>query len=145
MVVHVPVLDVVAAAAVQMAAAAVNPVWPADALGNGSEIDALSWQTSFALNVGAGVIMANQAVNLGFIRKIEISAVPAIARVAGCAAFPIGLNADAEIIDGILLTDGYRFRPPIDLVRPGFPGPMGRRHHLVSLISVAFQASLGDL
>ena len=50
--------------------------------------------------------MTDQAVNVGAIFKVKILIRPPIAGVAGRATFPVALNTDAEIIDGVLFSGG---------------------------------------
>src|SRR4030042_1001244 len=93
--VQVAVLDGVAAAAGEMAGAAVLAGRGAHALGGGQQVDLGDRDARVALGVGRWVGVADQAVDVAFIGEIEVGVLPAVAGVAARAARPVGLDGGA--------------------------------------------------
>jgi hypothetical protein len=61
------------------------------------------------------LIVANQAVHILLGVKIKIGILPAIPGVAGSAACPVGLDADAEVVEQVLFPNRDRLRVVPDL------------------------------
>src|SRR4030042_77988 len=70
---------------------------------------------------------------------------PPIAGVAGGAARPVGLDADAEVVQEIGLADGNGLLFSFDHYGVAEPGPVGGHGHLMGGLGVAFEAGLGHL
>ena len=138
--IEVAVLDGVAAAAGEVARATVLARRPGDALRHVGQIDALRRQPGVALQVGAGVVMTHQAVDLLAVAEVEIGVLPAVAGVAGGASRPVGLDADAEVVQAVLLADGHRLVVAGHLIGLALPGPVDGLHHLAGLVGMALQA-----
>jgi len=96
------------------------------------------------LHVAAAVVMADQAVDPRGVVEIEVFVLPAVADVAHGAGRPVGLHADAEIVDDVTLADAHC------PVMPGhhdfftLPVPVCGLHDLAGGVRVAFQAGAGD-
>jgi hypothetical protein len=141
--VQVAVFDGVPAAAAKMAAPAVVAGRQPHALRGGQQVDALGRQAALALPVNAALIMADQAVYVGGVFEVEVRILPAVTGVTGGAARPVALDADAEIVDRVLLADRHRFRPAFHRHGIGLPAPMRRVDNLVGGLRMALQARLG--
>ena len=89
--------------------------------------------------VGAGVVMAGQAVDIILIGKVEILVGPAVAGMATRAARLVGNRRAAEVIGRPFFADLLACRRV-----GGFPGPVNALHDLVASRVVATQTSLGD-
>lgn len=103
---HIPMLHVIAPAAVPMTAAAVGARGHSHVLCDFQQIHRfvrVSAVVSFFLAVGAGGIMADQAVDIFHFLEIKGLIFPAVSGMAFGATAPIGFNADSEIIHKISL------------------------------------------
>ncbi len=156
--VEVAVLDRVAAAAVEVAGAAIAAIGKPHGLGGLEEIDGLEHDAGpggeflgrlaedgqtgasgeFFVNLRIG--MADEAVDVVGVGKIELGVGIAIADVAGGAAGFVGRQGDAEIVDDVLLAEVLaRGRILVG------PGPMDGLHDLVRGVAVATKAGCRDL
>jgi len=142
--VQIAMLDCIAAATVEMAVTAVGAIGQGNALCRGQQIDLRSRVAGGRLAVVAGAVMTDQAVDAGGIGEVEGLVLPAVAGMAAGAFRPVPLDADAEIVDQVLLADGYRLIMAGDMGRSAFPLPVGGLHEIVSLLDVALQAGSGD-
>lgn len=106
--VEVPVLDAVAATAVEVALAAVVTGGAAHALCGGDEVHFLYRVAVVTLGVEAGIGVAYQAVNILLRSKVIRQFFPAIARMAGRTRLLIAFGADAEVVDLVEFADGDR-------------------------------------
>lgn len=137
-------LDGVAAATVEVAGAAVLAGGHADALGHGEKINALEGEAGITFLVSTGIVVANEAIDVGGVGEIVIGVGPAVAGVASGATVPIGLDADAIVVDEILFADGGGFVEAGDV--DGFTGPIPM-HGLADFVGgvfVAFKAGGGN-
>ncbi len=100
--------DCIAAAAFEMARAAVFAVGDANTLGNSEKVNAFQWVTGYAFCVSAGVVMAGQTVDIFLDSEIVVFVFPSITNVAFGAFGPVALNADAEVVDLVLFADSHR-------------------------------------
>ena len=98
-------LHMVATATVEMAGATGLPAGPAHIPGHLQEIDTLRRHAGprRLLAVGAGSVMADQAVDIRRVTEVIRGISPPIARMAACTAGPIGRHGDTENIDPLLL------------------------------------------
>jgi hypothetical protein len=144
--IHVAVFHGIAAAALEVTAAAVLAMRPADAACHGQQVDRFVWHARAAefLQVGATSVMAHQAVDPRGIVEVEVFVLPAVAYVAHGAGGPVGLHADAEIVDNIALADAYRAVMPGHHDFFALPVPVCGLHDLTGGVRVAFQAGAGD-
>ena len=148
--VQVAVLDAVAAAAVEMAGAAIGPLRPPDALRDLGPIDGLQPLEHDAagrvalgrrgLVVGAGLLMADKAVDILLLGEIEIRVRPVVAGMAHRAHAFVAARVGAEIVDQIALAEGLA-----GLFVLVLPGPMDGLLELVPGLVMAGQACLRDL
>jgi len=120
-----------AASAVEMARAAALAAGVADVSGDVDQVDAFDGQAGRALDVGSGGVVTHQAVDVFLNAEIKIGAVPSVTGVAAGAAFPIGLDPDAEVVELVLLADGDRLVAAGKLIGLALPGPVDRPHHLL--------------
>ena len=85
-------------------------------------------------------VVAGQAVDLGFVREVEVCILPAIADVTGLAEGFVGAVTDAEAIEHGLLAQ------TLAGVRVGVvPRPVTRGHHLRGSFGMTTEAGSGDL
>ena len=91
------------------------------------------------------MVVANQAVYVFFLAKVEFGAVPAITGMAAGAACPVALNANAEVIDLVLFANGDGFVTAGQHNRGAFPCPMDSLCDLVGGVFVTFQAGAGHI
>ncbi len=89
--------------------------------------------------------MAHQAVDILLVAEIEIFIIPTVTGMAASAAFPVGLDTDAEVVDLVLFADGYRLITPVQHNRITFPFPMHGLHHLLGGVFMALEAGPGDI
>ena len=104
--VHVTVFNRIAAASHKMAiGAAGGPAGSADILGNLYEIHFLIREPRFRRRffIGFGGVVANKAIDLRHIRKIEAVILPSVTDMATGAPLPIAVYIDAKIVDGVML------------------------------------------
>ena len=142
--IQVAVLDAVAAAAVEVAGAAVLARGGAHALGGRRQVNALGGVAKITLAISCRIGVADQAVHVGRFVEIEGIIFPAVTSVTAHALLFIALAADAEVVDLVLLANGDRLVAPGHLHRLTLPGPVGGAHQLLGRIGVAFQAGGGD-
>ena len=115
--IQVAMLNRVAATATKVATTTVLAAWHTDAFCRRQQIHTIRRQAGFTLYVNAGLVMADQAVNIRLIFKIKIFIIPTVTRMAGRAGCPVALDTDAEVIDGFLLTGGIKPFPAFNLHR----------------------------
>ena len=94
--------------------------------------------------ISAAVVVADQAIDTCLVSEIEIFVFPAVADVAHGAGRPVGLNADAEIVDDIALADTQGFVVPGQHDLFALPVPVGSLHNLLCRIFVTLQAGTCD-
>jgi hypothetical protein len=151
--IQVAVLGAVAAAAVEVTAAAAGDVGRADVARDLSQVGRGQFLTVHGgralqhpagalgrLVVGAGGVVADQTVDPSVVGEVERRVLPAIAGVAGGAARLVGAHVGAEVVQHVPLAEllaGVR----VVVV----PGPVDRLADLVPGLGVAFQAGFGDL
>ncbi len=138
--VQVAMFDGVAAAAVEVATAAVLARRPAHAAGRGGQVNALGRVAGRGLAIGARVGVTDEAVHVGLLGKVERRIFPTIPGMARSAAGPVALDANAEVVELVLLTDGHQFVAAGQLQRLALPRPVGRLHHLRRRRLVTLQA-----
>ena len=146
---EIAMLDPIAAAAIKMAGPAIGSFRRPDALrdlcpfdgGQPLEHDAAG---SIALCrrrlvIGAGLLVADEAVDVLLVLEVEVCARPVVAGMTLRAHAFIAARIGAEIIDDVVLAE--------NLARLGafvFPGPVDGLHELVASLVVAGQAGLRD-
>ncbi len=141
-------LDVVAAAAVEVAGAAVGAPGQVDTLGDGGQVDGrLAFEHHRAgwaalgvgrLVIGAGGLVADKAVDIALIAEVEGLVLPAVAGVALRAHALVAARVGAEVIDQVALAEllaGVRV-----LVRPG---PVNVLHEVLASLGMAAETGLG--
>jgi hypothetical protein len=149
-------LDAVTATAVEVAAAAGVAARLADLLRDLGKVDALddlarsgrelgvlghrvAGKSGRLLVVARGVV-ADDAIDVLFLREIEVGVLPAVADVAGGAGSIVGGDGDAEVVEHLLLAQdlfGVRVHE--------LPLPVLGAVDLAGGLGVAFEAGLGDL
>jgi len=145
---YIAMFDVVATTGVGMTADAIftsrNATVHRDTLCNDVEIDRLVGLASrfHALHVGAGLIVAHEAIDRFRVVEGECCVVVAITGMAlGTAAF-VRRYCDTEIIDEIVLAVHLAL-VAIDVRCNAFPREVRIFQHLIAYQSVAVQAGLG--
>ena len=114
-----------------------------DAAGVGRKLHVLVGRMSGQpgdLAVGAGGVVANQAIDVFLRTEVEAVVLPAVAHVTGGAELVVGGYGRAEIVDDVLLAQallGGRVEE--------FPGPVLALVHLLGGLGMAAQAGLGNL
>ena len=136
-------LDAVAAAAVEVAFAAVIARGRAHGLCRGQQVGPLGGIAIFAFGIRGRVRVAGEAVHVFGIVEIVVGIRPAVAGVAGHALLFVALRADAEVVDLVGLADGDRLVAPGNVKRLALPREVGGSHHFSGGVRVAFQAGLG--
>jgi len=86
-----------------MATAAILTGWNTNAFRRSQKIHTFNRQPGQTLGVNSGVIVTNQAVDIGLVFKIEICVIPSVTRMTGRAGRPVALDTNAEVVDGFLL------------------------------------------
>lgn len=87
--------------------------------------------------------MTGQTVDIFAIRKVKAGVASAIAGKE--ALLPVALNADAEVVDLILLANRHHFiGAPCTVIGLLSPRPMGRVYHLIGRFRMTFQTILGN-
>ena len=92
------------------------------------------------LAVGAGALMANQAIDVILRCEVELLVLPAIAGMARSAELVVGGHGRTEVVDDVFLAQtlaGLRVQE--------FPSPVLGLVHLLGGFSVTDQTGLGDL
>ena len=97
--IQVTMFDRIASAAAKVTTATVFTAGNSDALCGTQQVNTIQWKTRFTLAVGAGIVVANETINIAFFFEIKIRIVPTITCVAGCTGWPVTLDTDAEVID----------------------------------------------
>src|SRR5574341_2601616 len=120
--IQVSVLDAVATAAVEVTLAAVLARRRADRFGGRDQINSVSGVAVRALAVRGRIRMADEAIYIQWVIEIVVCIRPAVTRVARGAFDPVGLNADAEVVDLILLSNRDRLIASRRDLGLGFPG-----------------------
>ncbi|OGW26471.1 MAG: hypothetical protein A2X56_01740 [Nitrospirae bacterium GWC2_57_13] len=143
--IEIAVLDVVSAAAEEVAGAAVLPAGFAHVLGDLREVYVSIGHTGAfgVFLVGSGGVVANETVYVGGLVEVETGVLPAVARVAARAAGPVCVDCDAEIIDRVLLSD--LVLPLAGNILRRRPGPVHRLHEILRLLIVALETGLGHI
>ena len=104
---QVAVLHVVAAAAEEVAGAAVGALGLADVLRDVVQIHGgIGHSGAVDFDIGVAVVVAGQAVHVVGILEIEGGAVVAVADVTLVAALLVAGDADAEVVQDVPLADG---------------------------------------
>ena len=138
--IEVAMLDRVAAAPEEMAASAGFTRGLADILGHQRQVDLLGGKSGSGrrLFVGAGGVVADQAIHLRGVGQIETGILPAVADVATGAARFVRPDGNAEVVDGIDL-------PAVDAFSVndlgGRPGPVAGLHDVGRRLLMALQAN----
>ena len=91
------------------------------------------------LLVGAGGVVADETVDVRFVREVVIGVLPVVARVARGAEAVVGGHRRAVVVDDVLLSEAL-----IVLRVEELPGPVGRLLHLLRRLGVAFEAGVRD-
>ncbi len=143
-------LHAIAAAAIEMAGAAIRSFRLTDALRHLHPVDGREPLEHDAaggvalcrrqLVIGAGLLMADQAVDVLLVLEIEVRVRPIVAGMALRAHAFIAARIGAEIVDEVVLAE--------NLARFGvfvFPGPVDGLHELMAGFVVAGQAGLRNL
>jgi hypothetical protein len=149
------VLDTVTTAARKMACAAIFAGGTTDALGNlvpirriigffvalknGGFGNGVSG-TSGKFFIGSGLLMADQAVDLGLVAEIEILVFPSITGMTRCATSLVAFDVNSEVVDGQPAFAEFR----VALAGGIKPGPVNGFVELQRGLVMAFQAGLGD-
>ena len=129
--IQIAVLDGVAAAAVEVAAAAVLARRPAHAARRGDEVNPFGRVARGAFAIGSSVGVAGQAIDVGLLSEVKAVVFPAVTGVTRCTARPVTLDADAEVVELVLLADSHQLIAAGQLHRLALPRPVGRLHHLL--------------
>jgi hypothetical protein len=87
--------------------------------------------------------MADQAVDVGAVAEIEGFVFPAVTGMARRARGPVALDADAEVVDGVLLAVRHRLCAALHRHGVRLPGPVDCVHDLFGGLLVTFEAGLG--
>jgi hypothetical protein len=143
--VEVPVFDAVAATTVEVAGSTVVAGRSADALGSGQEVGPLRRVPGQVLRVRTGTVVAHEAVDVALVGDVERVVFPPVPGVTGRAGRLIALDAEAEVVEGVLLPEGNRFVVPFDLDRGVLPQPVLAVEHLLTGILMAFEARPRDI
>jgi len=149
--------DVVAAAAVEVAGAAGRAARRPDVMGDLLEIDGLPglplWEllrlarvhrvprAGREFLVGAGRVVAHQAVDVLRLFEVEAGVLPAVSGVAAGAAGPVPGQTDTEIVQCVDLAEFHAF--PFDLLGSR-PCPVDGLHEIRGFLLVALEALLCD-
>lgn len=143
--IKVTVFDAIAAAAIEMALAAVIACGSAHTLGGGRQVNAFGRVAKIAFCICAGISMTNQAVYILLVGEIIGGFFgPAVAGMTGHAGLLVALGADAEIVDLVDFANCHGLIAPGNFKRFAFPGPVGGCHKFTGRVWVAFQAGFGD-
>ena len=142
---EVAVLDVVAAAAEEVAGPAVRPLRPPDVRRDLGEVHARVGVARPArlLHVRAAGVVAGEAVDVAGAGEVEGLVAPAEADVALVAALAAARDPDAEVVEDVPLPD-VADAPALDVLA-ALVVPVRRAHHLLGPAVVAGDAGLGDL
>ncbi len=140
-------LDVVAAAGVRVAADAVldgrDATVVRHAARHRAQVDVLlgvgQAGIGLALHVGAGLVVADQAVDVLHVVEVEVLVVVAVARVTLRAAALVGRDGDAEVVDQVVLAVGPLLETG-DVRRHAFPGEVCPHQHVGADQAVAVEA-----
>ena len=107
--------NAVTAATEEMAGATIFSRWSGNALGN---LVPIRWKIFFLVSwknlgffcritgpgrklfIGTGLLMANETVHFGLVRKIEIFIFPPVSCVTRCATSLVALDVHSEVVDG---------------------------------------------
>jgi len=142
--VEISMLDRVAASPIEVASAAIGARRSSDALGNLQQVDPVGGQSAIGLDVAAGTLMADQAVDVVRVAEVEGLVHPSVSGMAGGAGRPVALDADAEIVEEVLLTRRDRQGASVNVDGIALPLPVGRVHQLGCGFRMAFEASPSD-
>ena len=91
------------------------------------------------LEVGAAVVMADQAVDTCLIAEIEILVLPSVTYVTAGTGRPVGLNTDTEIIDDVTLADAQGTLMSRHHHFLTLPVPVSRLHNFLRRILMALE------
>ena len=89
--------------------------------------------------------MTNKTVDVFLIREIKRGVLPSVSSMASSTSGPIALDADAEVIYGILFSDGNRLIAAFEKDRRTLPRPVNSLSYLVGGILVAIKTRSGDI
>ena len=112
MLIQLTVFDCVPAATVKVAGATIFARGVAYTLCGSFKVNGFKRIAVFAFTVKVAVCMAGETIDVFRVLEVEICIFPAIANVAGGAFLLVALRANTEVVDLILLTDGYCFFSP---------------------------------
>lgn len=128
--VKVSVFHGITTTTVEMAGATCLPACQTGVSSDQSQVQAGHWSAGALglLHIGAGRVVAYQAVHLGLVGKIEGVVSPADSHVATGAAWFVGSGGDTEVVDDVLLAK-HLAAGRIDVV----PSPVAGCHQVVVL------------
>ena len=98
--VQVAVLDGVSTSPLEMALSTIRTRRSSHTLGDRNQVDSFLRLTRQSLLIGVGLIMADEAVHVGFHAKVEIVVGPAVTGMARRAFFHVRTRVNAEVVGG---------------------------------------------
>jgi hypothetical protein len=125
---QVAVFDVVPPSAVKMTHTTASPRRSSDMLRHGCEIHRRIWAIAFRLGVGAGIVMAGEAVNVVGISELECCVSPPITDMTLVTGFFVTGDANTIVVENIPLSD-ITNSTSVDVFLP-LPVPVRGPHHL---------------
>ena len=140
--IEITVFHGIAAAAKEMAVAAGLPRTWTDITGNKGQIDLFGRHPGAGrcFFVGAGRVMANQAVDVGRVGEVETAIFPTVADMTAGTAWFVRRDGNTKIVKRVDFS-AVDFFAVNDLF--AIPGPVAGFHDMPGNITVAFQSDSG--
>jgi len=144
---QVPVLGVGGAAAVEVTGAASLPRRTPHLPRHGRQVHACRRQAGIerVFPVGAGGIVADEAVDVGRVAEIEVLALLAVADVAGGALLHVGRDGDAVVVHHQGEADVLAVLVAGQRGREALPAPVGGAQQILAHLRMAAQAGAGHV